>query len=381
MNRLAYIAPVRLTKIVNFVIDQRERPGELKWINRLRLVPVSDKEFSARYINRVKIADHISLNARARVYKGGRLKIESTELGKIKFGTAWDEEELNDIDAWSAANQGVPGADMLANFLNNNAEMLRLGVLQRLNYMATGMAMDSYTYHDPNGIQMANVTFGMPSNLKVLVSVYWTDHAASNPFKDMMDFNYLVSVIYGFRYDRVTMSEALFREIIQNTNYETYSKPYMPVNISAVTNVPNTAIGFHQDRFRDITGLSVEFDDSRYFDERPDGSRYSFRNQAANRVIFSVTGWDNTAQLGDMGNGIVQESRVSGYTNGNVLGGPLPANARGPLSYVTAELDPPGLQQWIVMRAWPRKGELYSTAVMKAASDTFSDNIALIDPY
>lgn len=381
-NNLAYIAPIRLTKIVQYIVDQREQPGELLWANRLPVVPVNDKEFFARYINRVKIADHIPLNSRARTYKNGHLRIESTELAKIKFGTDWDEEQLADLAAWSAANSGVQGADQLADFLTTNAEILRTGTKQRINYMATGMVLDSYTYHDPNGIQIAQATFGMPSDLKVLVSVFWTDHAASNPFTDMLLHVYKARVRYGVTYDRVTMGQPLFREIIANTNYADLAKPYMPINISAgATNIPQTDIAFHSNLFRAITGLTVEFDDSRYWDQRPDGSVCSFRNQPLNRVIFSVSAWDNTARLGDIGNGIVDETRVSAYTNGNVLGGPLPSNSRGPISYVTGELDPPGLQQWIVQKCWPRRGELYSTSVMKAAADSSTDNISFISPF
>lgn len=381
MNRLAYIAPVRLTEIVQYIVDQRELPGKRLWWDRLPLVPVNSNDLKARFINRVRIADQIPLNARAKVYKGGHLRVESTEIAKIKYGTAWDEEEIKDLEAWSAQNSGVPGATMLTNFLVDNGENLAQGVFDRINYMSTGMALDSYTYHDENGIQMAGVTFGMPSDLKVLVSVYWTDHTNSVPFTDILNFLYRIEIQYGVRYNRITMSQPLFREIIANDNYEDLAKPYLPFYLSPQTNIPATDIEFHRNLVGRILGLEIEFDDTRYWKQWANGSESSFRNMPINRVIFSMREWDNTRRLGDVGNAIVNESLIAEYTNGNVLGGPLPQRARGPISYVTGEIDPPGLQQWIVMNCWPRKGELYSTATMKAASDTFTDGISFISPF
>lgn len=370
------IQALRLTAIIQQLVDVRTLPGELRFLNRTPIVEASDDEILARYTGYVQIADLVSDDAQAVTYSAGKFQFESTTIPNIKHGINLTQQQINQLGAIAGLPAGVDRVGVF-DWLNRNTDSLLLGIRQRMNALICAMQIDGLDY-DRLGIKLTNVSWGMPSDLKITVATPWTDAANATPVNDCLGFKLYARTRYGKEYNRLTMSTTAFQYMIATTEFQNKARTFLAPNVSFV-NLSLSNIEQQQALAQNVLGMTIEFEDARYWSQGPDGKRTSHRYQPINKVIFSNSGDDNRADVMDFGNAITTESIVSGIVGGMV--GNLGGAQRGPVSYVTApeNLNPPTLTQWAVARGFPRKLQLEATAVMTVGS--FDDLIPITPPY
>ena len=373
----------RLTAIMDELQDARELPKDLVWLKRTRIVDAVDSEIMARFVGRVLIADIIADDQKAVVYSSGKLKFESTAIPNLKLGMNMTQEMLNQLDALTSGAV-VRDKGIYSSYENRTIDGLLLGVRQRMEALIVAMLMDGFSY-DRLGIKMENVTWGMPSDLKVTVSTPWTNHGSAKPVDDILYILLIGRVRYGQTFNRVSMSTQAFREMIACDEFQAKARTVLAPNVSYV-NLPLVALNKQKliaeaVLSTDEMPVSIELRDERYWSQNEDGSLQSAPFQPINKVILTSTNDDNDSMAWDFANGITSESIVSNLLKQSMIGN-LSGPTRGPITYATptaANLNPPGITWWGVARGFPRKNRLQSSAVLTVG--TLTDDIAVGEPF
>lgn len=371
---------LRLTTIMQQLQDTRLVPAPLRFLSRTPITPATDGEIMARFTGYVQIADLVADDAMAVTYSHGKLTFESATVPNLKVGINLTQEQLNQLLAIAGA--APVGADMVGlgtNWVMRNNDALLLGIRQRMEALIVACAIDGFSYNRL-GIIMSNVTWGMPADLKVTVSVAWTDAANATPVNDIWAIKLTASTRYGKEYNRLTMSTPAFRLMIATTEFQNKARTFLAPNASYV-NLSLADLDTQRKLAQNVLGMEIELYDSRYWSQNPDGTRVSAPYLPINKIIFSNTGDDNNAAVMDFANGITTESVVSGLGAAPGMIGSLGGAQRGPIAYVVPNptLNPPTLTQWGVARGFPRKGELEATAVLTIG--TITDTIPVGPPY
>ena len=380
--QLQALQAMRVNSIMRGLVDTRELPGDLLWLRRTPIVPAVNGEIMARFTGRVQIADLVADDQRAGVYSAGKWSFETNNAPNLKHGQMLTQEQL-DLIAAIEANGGVDNdPDGIWSEMENGVlDDLLLGVRQRMEAICVARAMDGFSYNRL-GIVMDNVTWGMPSDLKVTLEVPITDHANCKIVSYILGLRRLAKVRYGITYDRLTMSLALFNEMTSCLEFQEKARMYLAPNVSFINlSVENTQ-DMQNLAQKVFSGMEIELYDSRYWSQGEDGTLVSSPYQPINKIIFSAKANDGSRRVCDWANGVPTEVTVANILGGDTSGmiGNLPRGTRGPVGYVTGTHNPPQVTYWGVAKGWSRKHLLQETAVMTVAPDVGDDAIEEMIP-
>jgi Phage major capsid protein E len=377
----------RINTIMQALQDKREMPSNLLWLSRTQVVPAADGEIMARFVGRVLIADIIAYGAQAVVYSSGKLTYESSGIPKLKLGMELDEEMLKQL--YNIQRLGdLNDMGIFKSYENRTLDALRLGIQQRMEAIITGMHIDGFSY-DRLGIKMSNVTWGMPSDLKITPSTPWTNHGSATPVDDILTTVLVGRVRYGIVFNRLTMSTQAFREMIACTEFQNKARTVLAPNVSYV-NLPLSNLSQQKliaEAVLSAPGddnagnIKIEFNDSRYWYQNEDGTQQSAPFQPINKVILTSSLDDNDPTAYDFANGVVPETIASSLIPSGVIGN-FTQPAYGPVAYATPSsqnLNPPGVTYWGAAAGWARKHRLQSSAVLTVGDLT--DAIAVGEPF
>src|SRR5262245_1673198 len=210
---------LRLTRMMLALQDVRLIPQSLVFLNRTPVVPAVDGEIMARFTGYVTIADLIADDQQAVVYQTDKITYEGLAVPNLKHGRSLNQAMLNELYA-VMTNGTTDDLGIFRDYENRTLDALLLGVRQRMEALIVAMAIDGFSY-DRLGIIMSNVTWGMPSDLKVTVSVSWDTPNTATPVDDIWGVKLIGSTRYGQDFNRVTMSTQAFRYMIATTNFKT----------------------------------------------------------------------------------------------------------------------------------------------------------------
>jgi len=369
----------RLTRIIQSLQDVRLLPSQLTFLGRTAIVPAEDSEIMARFTGYVTIADLVADDQQAVTYQNTKIAYETTNIPNIKHGAALTQAMLNQLQSLLNTGGGIP-ADLgiFSDYENRMIDGLLLGVRQRMEALLVAMACDGLTYNRL-GIIMTNVTWGMPSDLKVTPSVTWDTAGSATPVADIWAVRRTARVRYGQEYNRVTMSTQAFMYMIATTEFQNKARVFLAPNVS-YTNLTLADLTAQQNIAGSILGMTIELYDARYWTQNVAGALESTPFLPIAKVVLSNTADDNDPTASDFANGVTTESIVSGLAPSEMVGG-IGGPTRGPISYATVpgDLNPPQITYWGVARGFPRKSRLQSTAVLTVG--TFSDTISPTAPF
>lgn len=375
MAPLQQLQARRLTRIIRTFNNSRDVPTDLRFLARTPVVPAADSEVMARFTGQVIIADLVANDQKAVTYDSGRYTFEGTAIPNIKHGRHLTQEMINHLLGLQAS--GVGGEDetgLINDYQNRTIDDLLLGVRQRMEALLVAMAIDGLSYNRL-GIIMTNVTWGMPSDLKVTPAVSWDNAGSATPVADLQAVQLTAQVRYGQMYDRATMSTQAFRYMIATTEFQNKARMYLAPNVSFV-NLSTSDLAMMRTLAERVIGMSIELYDSRYWYQNPDGSLTSAPYLPIVKVVLSFTGDDNNRAASDFANAITTELVVAELGANTGIVGTLGGPQRGPIAYATVphDLNPPNVTYWACARGFPRKHRLQSTAVLTVG--TFADTIA-----
>lgn len=374
-ENLRLLQATRVNAIMNALQDNRVLPPNLPWSARIPDVPAVDAEIMARFVGQMQIADLIADDSAAVVYQAGRFNLESTTVPNLKHGAAMSQEMLNQLAA--LAGQMSPDLGLFSAYENRTIDGLLTGVRWRKEALFVAMLIDGFSY-DRLGIKMSNVTWGMPSDLKITPSVAWDTAGSATPIADILAAKLVAQTRYGITFNRVSMTTTDFRYMIATTEYQNKAKQFLPPQLS-FTNLALANLAQQQALAEATLGMTIELNDGRYWSQDANGTPTSAPFHPVGKVILTDSSNDGSAAAWDFANGVVTESIVADLVGTGMIGN-LGGAQRGPIAYVTPanpNLNPPGVTYWGVARGFPRKHLLQSSAVLTVG--TYSDLIAVSD--
>lgn len=378
----AILGAGRLTTIIKALQDKRDMPQPLRWNARIKDVPATDGEVLARYIIRAHIADLIADDQKARTYQAGKFTFEANAIPNLKVGYNFTQEDINTLNSIKAAGGIENDPDgVFQNWQMSRMDDLRIGVEQRKEALKVAMVADRFDY-DGLGIKLANVTWGMPSDLKLTLTGGNTwDNAGATPVTDVLTLKRVGMVRYGENWDRISLSTAMFIYVLATTEFQNRSKFYLPAGLSAAA-LPFQDTGTMKQIAMNVWGVKeVELCDERFWTYGENGLPTSAPYQNINDVVLSSIADDNNSMVMNFANCPVTEAQVANMLPSNIIGN-FGAQTRGPIAYATPaspDLNPPGVNLWAVARGWTRKQRLQSTAVIVAGD--ISDPISVTEPF
>lgn len=376
-ENLRVLQAVRINAIMDALQDARELPPDLVWSRRIGNVPALDEEIMARFVGRVQIADLIADDAQAVVYQAGKFNLETTSVPNLKHGVAATQAMLNQLASLNGRVQNDMG--IFSQWENRTVDALLTGVRWRKEALFVAMLIDGLSY-DRLGIKMANVTWGMPSDLKVTPATSWDNAGSATPVADLLAVKLIGQTRYGIRFNRVSMTTTDFRYMVATTEFQNKAKLYLPAQL-AFTNLNLANLQQQQALAEATLGMSIELNDGRYWSQGANGALTSAPFHPVGKVILTDSANDNNDGAWDFANGIVTESIVADLVNSGMIG-TLGGPQYGPVAYATLanpQLNPPGVVYWGVARGFPRKHLLQASAVLTVG--TYGDLITVGEPF
>lgn len=376
-ENLRFLRAARVNTIMSALQDVREMPPDLVWSNRIGDVPALDSEIMARFVGRLQIADLVADDQAAVVYQAGKFSLESTAVPNLKHGMNMTQAMLNQLQ--SLSGQIPQDMGLFENYEQRTIDGLLTGVRWRKEALFTAMLMDGFSYNRL-GIVMSNVTWGMPSDLKVTPSITWDNPTTATPVNDILTVVLVGKTRYGITFNRVTMPTTDFRYMIATTEFQNKAKAFLPPQLS-FTNLALAALDQQRALAEATLGMTIELNDGRYWTRDANGVAASAAFQPTGKVILTDSTNDNNDAVMDFANGIVTESIVADLVDTAMIGG-LGGPQYGPIAYATvanAQLNPPGVVYWGVARGFPRKHLLQASACLTVG--TYSDSISVGEPF
>lgn len=375
-SALDYLRDLRIDEIMEDMQDVRVLPGKTIFLDRLAEKPAANSQLMAKHQGRVQIAPMIAVGAKAPVYKSQRFTVESNTLGKIKYGTHFSEDEMEEwldlIETPIKDPQGILAGGMI----REAVKLQYLGIRQQMEWLAVAMQLDGQlgtSAYSRLGYFLEGVTWGRYGDLKITVTVPWqANPTTATPINDMLAAKQLRTEKYGRMTNRATMGTDTFRAVINTTEYQNKARQFLAPNVS-YANIPLV----NNQQNRDILGLVLEgmevvLTDARYWNEDDSGGWSNQRylpNTPTAPVILDDSSDDGMGEVQDFGVGMPMESRMReiGAPEGNstIIGGPGgPVNR--PISYaaVPPNMDPVGLTIFSAMKGFPRLFQRDSNAVL-----------------
>lgn len=376
-ENLRFLQAVRINAIMNALQDVRTLSPDLIWSARIPDVPAVDEEIMARFVGHMQIADLISDDAQAVIYQAGKFTMETTSVPNLKVGAGMTQAMLNQLQ--SLAGRIASDMGIFSQYENRTVAGLLDGIRWRKEALFVAMLIDGFSY-DRLGIKMSNVTWGMPSDLKITPSITWDNPTTAKPVTDLQTAQLVARTRYGINLTRVTMSTTDFRYMIATDEFQAKAKLFIPAqlafsNLSVLNLVQQRALA------EATLGMTIELNDGRYWSQDTTGVPTSALFQPVGKVILTDPSNDGNAAAWDFANGVCTESLVSDMVPTGMIGS-LDGPQRGPIAYATAAnaaLNPPGIVFWSVARGFPRKHLLQSSAVLTVG--TYSDSISVTDVF
>jgi hypothetical protein len=373
-----YMTALRLTQVIQGLIDIRDINAGLLWVGRTPITPAADGEILGRFTGNVLIADLIAEDSAAAVYSAGKLQFETYTRPKLKMGRSLTESQLSQLDQIRRGE--IRGEEAFLNFIGPIATNCLAGIRQRMEFLIVSMLTDTMTY-DRLGFKATGATWGMQSDLKVTTANPWDNTATGTPVSDILAVDLIGRVRYGITFNRLTMSTQAFRYMIATTEFQNKAKVYLPPQLT-FTNLNLSDLQTFQALAERTVNKTIELYDSRYFVQDTAGNNTSAPYLAINKVIMDNTANDQNAMVRDFSNGIPQETKFLGLPNAAVIGGEtLQGGQYGPIAYMTypPELNSPELTLWGVAKGWPRKPKVQSNAVLTVGA--FNDLVPVSEPF
>jgi hypothetical protein len=376
-ENLRFLQATRVNAIMSALQDTRELSPALVWSARIPDVPALDEEIMARFVGRVQIADIVADDQAAVVYQAGKFNFESATIPNLKHGIGMTQAMLNQLQTLSGRVDRDMG--IFTAWENRTVDSLLTGLRQRSEALKIAMLIDGFSY-DRLGIKMTNVSWGMPSDLKITAGVTWDTAGSATPIADLLAARLVGQTRYGITFDRVSMTTTDFRYMIATTEYQNKAKQFLPPQLS-FTNLSLANLTQQQALAEATLGMTIELNDGRYWTQDASGALTSAPFHPVGKVILTSTANDGSEASWDFANGIVTESIVSSLVSTGMIGD-LGGPQEGPVAYATAanpQLNPPGIVYWGVQRGFPRKHLLQSSAVLTVG--TYGDLIAVGEPF
>lgn len=373
------ISVLRLTRTLQQLQDPRENTpaNELFFNQRTPDVPAAEGEIMGRFIGRAIIADLLPDDAVAGVYSSGKISFETTEVPNLKQGRNLTQSQINQL----RQIQGSGGAEPMLDFLTNMMGNIYLGIQWRKEMLQVAMRLDSLNY-DRLGMKATGITWGMPSDLKVVTTYPWTDTTNGDPIGDIQTIQLRARIRYGQNFSRVILSTQAFRYAIACTKFQNLAKLLIPPQLT-FSNLSTLNLQQQQALFEGVSGVKLEFYDQRFWAQDTAGNLTSAAFLPVDEIILDTPQNDNNANAMDFANGVVTESLVADMAPSNSLGvvGSFGGGLRGPVGYatVTPGLNPPNMTFWGVARGFPRKWDLKANATLKVGA--FGDSISVGEPF
>jgi hypothetical protein len=358
------LSVARLSAIVSALMDIRELPQELVFLNRTPLTPAVDGEILGRFIGQVLISDIVADDARAAVYSSGRVVLEKVNIPNLKHGIMVNQEQLNQLASINRMG-GIPNSDnIFSDYLMRTMDSIILGIRQRMEALIVAMHIDGFSY-DKLGIKMNNVTWGMPSTLKVTTAVPWTDLVNSTPITDLLSMFRVGVVRWGERFNRVTMSRQAFDLMTRSTEFQNRAR-FLLAPGQPTASIPLLNYEYMRNLAGSMLNMEIELYDARYWYQNTDGTIVSAPFLPLNKIVLTNTANDNNRAAMDFANGVVTESIVASLAQQVSVIGRFGGPAFGPVGYATspADLNPPTVTLWGVARGFPRKHRLQASGVL-----------------
>jgi hypothetical protein len=376
-ENLRLLGALRVNGIMNALQDTREMPSALVWSNRINDVPAADDEIMARWVGRLQIADLIADDSAAVVYQAGKFSFESTAVPNLKHGVGMTQAMLNQLQSLSGRVPNDMG--LFENYEESTIAGLLTGVRWRKEALFTAMLCDSFSYNRL-GIIMTNASWGMPSDLKVTVSITWDNASTATPVTDILAVVLVGKTRYGITFNRVSMTTTDFRYMIATTEFQNKAKLFLPPQLS-FTNLALAALTQQQALAEATLGMTIELNDGRYWTRDANGTATSAPFQPVGKVILTSTANDGNDAVWDFANGITTESIVASLVDTGMIGS-LGGPQYGPIAYSTLanpQMNPPGINYWAVARGFPRRHLLQASACLTVG--TYGDLISVGEPF
>jgi hypothetical protein len=362
-TQMRFLTTARINRIIGTLAAQLEIQRPLIYLDRLPLVPAFDDELVGRFTGHILAADLIADDQEALVQESLTLDIISHQAPNIKIGQRLGQRLLNRLKQLED-NPSVQGENALRDWDMKLAENLLLGVRWRMNALACAMMIDSFAYNR-FGIVITGATFGMPSNLKVTVGTAWSTAATATPLSDIWGIDQVASLAYGITYDTVTMTTPDFRNMIATTEFANKAT----LTLGAYFLTTPAALPTKQDpRMMEIAtqvlGKKIVLDDFQYNTRNNAGALTTTRALPTGTVLLSRSQDVGDQNVMDFANGVPTESIAADMIGGAPEG--LGGEQYGPVAYYSGrpDLNPPDITAWAVVKGFPRKHVVESTAVL-----------------
>lgn len=355
-----------IMRIYNDVQDIRQLPAAYWAVNKIPSVEAFDGEIMARYTGRVLAADIIANDQKAVVRSANPIRLTQTTIPNLKHGEMLTQEQLEILQRIQAGNASRRDNAIFEDYIARRVIELRDGVYARMEALLWAMLTDAFSYNRL-GIIVSGGTWGMPSDLKVTVSVLWTvaNAATATPVTDILTVKRIAAQKYGVMLDRITLPTAVILALPAITEFKNFASLHLNLTL------PNT--GFNtQDTattatlFGAMIGMEVEVYDQQTWTEAEDGSQTAVPYLPVNQVVLTCRAFDGDSSKWDWANGLVTETipgivpaMVGSFGDVATSGEDFGAGPRsGPVGYATGadpQGNPPGIILWGVGRGFPRR--------------------------
>lgn len=352
MNITSLLGTTRIARAVQLLRDQRETPATLPLLSRAQLVRADDGEIVAKITGTVTIADIVADDAAAMTKSSDPVQLQQVKIPNIKAGRRFTQAQLDLIRRILQGQGGVWETDSLDGFLRDALTRNQRGVEFRMEQLLTAMVCDDLDY-DRAGVKISDMSWGMPSDLKVTPATAWTtaNKQTSTPIGDILGVMRTGREKYGVAYDTIMMSSTALDRITESSDFANRAKIFLPSGLDG--SLLAGQIQAESDLLGRMLGMAVEINDNTYADEALDGTRgYTRFLPEAYIVLMANSAWANGDM--DFANGVVTESLVGSVAGSSVPGG-FSGPAYGPVSYVEGSMNPANLCLWSVARGFPRK--------------------------
>lgn len=372
---LDYLRNLRIDEIAEDFQDVRTLPGDLVFLNRLNRVPAANSELMAKHQGRVQIAPMIATNARAPVFKADKYRVESNDLGKIKYGTHFSEDEMTEWMALQDSRikdpQGILAGGMVPKVVMKQLK----GIEQQMEWLAVAMTLDGQLgsgRYNRFGYFMEDVSWGRYPDLKSNFPIALEANPTTcKPIDYILAMKQRRKEKYGKETNRITLGTSTLRAIYATTEYQTKAKPFLPVQID-YGSLPLTDNPRNRDLLKMVLeGMEVVTYDTRFWNETDAGTWSSSRfwpNTPTAPIVLDDSADDRVEEVHDFGVGMALEGMMGSMgagPGGQIIGGPGGgANRIVSYGYIKPDLDPPGLTVYSVMKGFPRLFDRASNAVL-----------------
>lgn len=375
-----FLRELRVDEIMKELQDVRKLPQPLVFLNRLKQVPADNRELIAKQEMRVQIAPMIATNAKAPVFQAQRFHTESNTLGKIKYGTHMDEDQM---ESWlDLINSPIrdPQGILAGNTIRKMVADQQLGIWQRMEFLAIAMALDgqlSSAALNTFGFILNGVTWGRYSDLKITSAIPWEGNpATATPVDDILYARQYRRERYGKETKRITMPTQALRAMILTTNFQHYMQNRLPSFVTYSHEFSGDT-AYQEKAVAMVLDMELVLYDGRFETQAEDGtwSTHRFVPMSTNcPIVLDDPADDMNASVQDFGMGMAMEGRLSelmgdvgaGARPTDFIVAPTAAGARRPISYayIPGSMDPVGLTVFSVAKVFPRLYNRASNAVL-----------------